>query len=360
MPAIEMTNPAALPADWRDILALTKPRVMSLVVFTGLCGLLAAPAAAAAGARLHRDPVHRARRRRVRRAQPMVRGRPRREDAAHRQAAAARGPDGPADGAPFRRRPRRLLGAADGPCDQLAGGGAARRFDPVLRAGLHRLAEAADGAEHRHRRRRRRVSAADRLGRRDRACRRCCRCCCSRSSSCGRRRISGRCRCSSAPIMPRPESRCCRWSPGSQNTRRQIFLYSLPMAAAAVAPWPLGLAGPIYGIARGDPQLRVRRARRARRSPTARPSRRRWRPRSSCSLIRSSICSRCSRVLVADRWLAVVKLEDEVVAPPARAGADHGAGCSAPSSCCCSSSPSPRRGSTGDRDCRRTGTTGRR
>ena len=31
-----------------------------------------------------------------------------------------------------------------------------------------------------------------------------CRCCCSRSSSCGRRRISGRCRCSSAPIMPPP------------------------------------------------------------------------------------------------------------------------------------------------------------
>ena len=32
-----------LPADWRDLFALTKPRVMSLVVFTGLCGLLAAP-----------------------------------------------------------------------------------------------------------------------------------------------------------------------------------------------------------------------------------------------------------------------------------------------------------------------------
>jgi protoheme IX farnesyltransferase len=44
MPAIELTTPAALPADWRDILALTKPRVMYLVVFTGLCGLLAAPA----------------------------------------------------------------------------------------------------------------------------------------------------------------------------------------------------------------------------------------------------------------------------------------------------------------------------
>ena len=33
----------ALPTDWRDLVALTKPRVMSLVVFTGLCGLLAAP-----------------------------------------------------------------------------------------------------------------------------------------------------------------------------------------------------------------------------------------------------------------------------------------------------------------------------
>ena len=31
-------------ADWRDFLALTKPRVMTLVVFTGLCGLLVAPA----------------------------------------------------------------------------------------------------------------------------------------------------------------------------------------------------------------------------------------------------------------------------------------------------------------------------
>ena len=35
--------PLTLPADWRDFLALTKPRVMTLVVFTGLCGMLAAP-----------------------------------------------------------------------------------------------------------------------------------------------------------------------------------------------------------------------------------------------------------------------------------------------------------------------------
>lgn len=32
-----------MPADWRDLLALTKPRVMTLVVFTGLVGLLVAP-----------------------------------------------------------------------------------------------------------------------------------------------------------------------------------------------------------------------------------------------------------------------------------------------------------------------------
>jgi len=43
MPSLEMTDPAVLPADWRDFLALTKPRVMSLVVFSGLCGLLVAP-----------------------------------------------------------------------------------------------------------------------------------------------------------------------------------------------------------------------------------------------------------------------------------------------------------------------------
>ncbi len=36
-------QPIPLPADWRDFWSLTKPRVMSLVIFTGLCGLLAAP-----------------------------------------------------------------------------------------------------------------------------------------------------------------------------------------------------------------------------------------------------------------------------------------------------------------------------
>src|SRR5438067_58839 len=35
---------------------------------------------------------------------------------------------------------------------------------------------------------------------------------------------------------------------GVESTRRQIFLYSLPMAAAAVAPWAFGLAGAVYGV----------------------------------------------------------------------------------------------------------------
>src|SRR5919112_1909440 len=43
MTTVPATTDTALPADWRDLLALTKPRVMSLVVFTALCGMLAAP-----------------------------------------------------------------------------------------------------------------------------------------------------------------------------------------------------------------------------------------------------------------------------------------------------------------------------
>ncbi len=38
-----MTGTLPLSADWRDFLALMKPGVVKLVVFTGLCGLLAAP-----------------------------------------------------------------------------------------------------------------------------------------------------------------------------------------------------------------------------------------------------------------------------------------------------------------------------
>ncbi|MDB5627643.1 MAG: ctaB, partial [Tardiphaga sp.] len=37
------TLPSTAYADWRDYLALLKPRVMSLVVFTAACGMFAAP-----------------------------------------------------------------------------------------------------------------------------------------------------------------------------------------------------------------------------------------------------------------------------------------------------------------------------
>ena len=62
----------ALPADWRDLFALTKPRVMSLVVFTALCGLLAAPVSVPPVLGLCVDPRDRAGGRGVGRAQPMV------------------------------------------------------------------------------------------------------------------------------------------------------------------------------------------------------------------------------------------------------------------------------------------------
>ncbi|HET9335576.1 MAG TPA: heme o synthase [Sphingomicrobium sp.] len=43
MTSVPLHQEQTLPADWRDLYALTKPGVMKLVVFTGLCGLLAAP-----------------------------------------------------------------------------------------------------------------------------------------------------------------------------------------------------------------------------------------------------------------------------------------------------------------------------
>jgi len=36
---------------------------------------------------------------------------------------------------------------------------------------------------------------------------------------------------------------------GERVTRQQIGLYTIPMAAAAIAPWPLCYAGALYGVA---------------------------------------------------------------------------------------------------------------
>jgi heme o synthase len=45
MNSLTVTATTSPMADWRDFVALTKPRVMTLVVFTGLAGLLVAPVA---------------------------------------------------------------------------------------------------------------------------------------------------------------------------------------------------------------------------------------------------------------------------------------------------------------------------
>ncbi len=42
-PASTVPSAAMLPAEWRDFFTLTKPRVMTLVIFTAICGVLAAP-----------------------------------------------------------------------------------------------------------------------------------------------------------------------------------------------------------------------------------------------------------------------------------------------------------------------------
>ena len=144
-----------------------KPRVMFLVVFTALVGLVAAPGHHASRAR-HRCPdVHRCWRWRRRRSQHVVRRRYR----------CAHGADcGAADSArPLSARSQgvwrgvgRWLGDLPWPDDQLACRRAACAHHRLLCFRLHHVAEADDAAEHRHRRRCRRLPADDRLGRGDR------------------------------------------------------------------------------------------------------------------------------------------------------------------------------------------------
>jgi protoheme IX farnesyltransferase len=73
----EMATPAV--ARWQDFFQLLKPRVMSLVVFTGLTGLLAARAPINPDPGARRGAVHRHRRRRLGRAEHVVRRRHRRQ-----------------------------------------------------------------------------------------------------------------------------------------------------------------------------------------------------------------------------------------------------------------------------------------
>ena len=112
---------------------------------------------------------------------------------------------------------------------------------------------------------------------------------------------------------------------GIESTRRQIFLYTLPMARRAVAPWPLGLAGAGLWRLRGGPELRLPRARRPRGGEPRDRAEADDSRRSICSLIRSSTCSRCSQCLspIASSH-GDARRRDHPQAP-ARARAGHGA-----------------------------------
>ena len=111
---------------------------------------------------------------------------------------------------------------------------------------LHHVAEALDAAEHRHRRCRRRISADDRLGRGDGHDRSRLAFRFSSSSSCGRRRISGRWRCSARMIMRRAGVPMLPNVAGPDETRKQILLYTLVLLPLTFLPALLGVSGLLY------------------------------------------------------------------------------------------------------------------
>ena len=171
-PEAEIALPGALGAEARDWLNLLKPRVVSLVVFTGAAGLFIAPgrihpfvafiailciavAAGAAGGDQH-----------------VVRPGHRCADASDVATADRYRPDHALRRAGLRYRAVDRVGGADVAGDQRGRGRRAGDLDCVLRVHLHDLVEALDAAEHRHRRGGRGVSADHRLGRCDRRYRR--------------------------------------------------------------------------------------------------------------------------------------------------------------------------------------------
>ena len=246
MPAIEMTDAAALPADWRDFLALTKPRVMSLVVFSGLAGMLVAPrlppfalgftailcialGAGACGAlnQWYETEIDGKMRRTAKR--PLPAGRMDRQSALH---------FGVGLGAfsvilmglatnwlaaalltasilfyvliyTVWLKPRTaqniVIGGAAGAFPPLIGWVAATGYIATLPLLLFAIIFLWTPPH---------FWALSLFVRSDYAA-------------------------AGIPMLPVVA--------GVENTRKQIFLYSLPMAAAAVAPWPLGLAGAAYG-----------------------------------------------------------------------------------------------------------------
>jgi protoheme IX farnesyltransferase len=249
MTSAAIPSPAgALPADWRDFLALTKPRVMSLVVFTGLCGLLVAPmplhpvlgftailcialgaGAAAALNQWYESDIDALMKRT--RSRPIPAGRMDRQSALHFGVGLAffsvilMGVATNWFAAAIlavsilfyvfvytiwlkRRTPQNIvIGGAAGAFPPLIGWAAATGGVAPLPLILFALIFLWTPPH---------FWALSLFVRSDYAA-------------------------AGVPMLPVVA--------GEAATRRQILLYSLPMAAAAGAPWPLGLAGPLYGVA---------------------------------------------------------------------------------------------------------------
>ena len=140
-------------------------------------------------------------------------------------------------------------------------------------------------------------SAADGgVGRGDRRRRACCRSCCSRSSSCGRRRISGRWRCTATGDYDRVGVPMLPVVAGRRSTLRPHPGLHRRAGSGELVPVALGLAGLVYGAAGARARRRVPRLRRpalARRIAIC------W--RCAPSATRSSTCSRCSPAFAVDR-----------------------------------------------------------
>jgi protoheme IX farnesyltransferase len=245
--SIPLTQQAGLPADWRDLLALTKPRVMSRVVFIGLAGLLAAPipihpvlgftavlcialGAGGAGAlnQWYESDIDAKMRRTANR--PIPGGRIDRQSALHFAVGLSVFSVILMDLATNhlaaailavsilyyvliytvwlkRRTPQNIvIGGAAGAFPPLIGWAAATGGISVLPVLLFALVFLWTPPH---------FWALSLFVRSD-------------YSKAG------------VPMLPVVA--------GIATTRRQIALYSLPMAAAAIAPWPLGLTGPVYGI----------------------------------------------------------------------------------------------------------------
>ena len=242
--------PTALPADWRDFVALTKPRVMSLVVFTGLCGMLAAPvgihpvlgftailcialgAGAAAALNMWYESDLDSKMKRTA-SRPIPAGRLDRQTALHfgvglavfsvlLMGLAANWLAASILAASIlfyvfvytiwlkRRTPQNIvIGGAAGAFPPVIGWAAATGDVSLLPVLLFILIFLWTPPH---------FWALSLFVRSDYAA-------------------------AGVPMLPVVA--------GPRATRQQIALYSLPMAAAAVAPWPLGLAGPVYGVAAG-------------------------------------------------------------------------------------------------------------